>query len=906
MFPLSSFAAGEGYLAEAQRYLDKGEVKSAIIQLKNLLKEEPLNGEARLLIGESYLKLGDGPSALKELEKARDLHLAEEKWIVPLSKAYLINGEADKLLAEEAVSKTLPPELQAELQALRGVALLSKGKKSEAAEKFNAALLLDPKSPEALLGLARISFQDKAFDQAKVRANELLGFDAKNVAALLLLGEAERLTGHNDLALDYFNRVLRLNKDNLQGRLARATTYISMNDLASAQSDIDQLKKSYGEMPFVEYLNAVIAFQKRDVQKAEDSLVKVLNVAPNHPQSLLLMGSVAYALGKLESAESHLSRYLKVAPTHLPAVKLLAAARLKLKQPKGALEILKSVQESAQDDAQFMALLGSAYMENRELDKGTAALEKAAKLAPDVAAIQTQLALGNIASGKVDQAMGHLEHAVELDQGVVQADVMLVMAQVQKKQYDLAIKTAEKLSEKMPDSPMPYHLKAAAYKAKGDLLNARKQWELALSKKADYSTATINLANLAVEEGDLNLAEAEYQKLLASSPGNLAALVGLAQLSEKKREYDAMARWLNKARDANPKALQPAIMLSRYHVAKKEPLKALALVRDAYANHKENPQALFELGKVQLAAGQYSNAIHSFNQLLDKAQNNPELYFLLGKAYGEAENSSEALSAWGKALEIRADYLPAEAAIAAELLRQKRFDELGERAQSIQKHHPKSSLGFRFEGDRFRALKLSDKALAAYAKGYAVAADSYLAQQQFFLLKQAGKIEQAFVLLENWVAKNPRDLKATLVLAMAHQELLHRQKAAGYYESILEKAPKNVLVLNNLAWLYQELGDNRAVATAERALAAGEDKPEILDTVGWIFIQNNQVNKGLVILQQAAVQAPHIAAIRVHLAEALIKAGRQAEAKKELTRLLKGKKRFAERAEAEKLLATLR
>ncbi|RLA18378.1 MAG: hypothetical protein DRQ56_07685, partial [Gammaproteobacteria bacterium] len=57
---LSSVVAGENYLKEAQNYLDNGEVKSAIIQLKNLLKENPLDAEGRLLLGESYLKLGDG------------------------------------------------------------------------------------------------------------------------------------------------------------------------------------------------------------------------------------------------------------------------------------------------------------------------------------------------------------------------------------------------------------------------------------------------------------------------------------------------------------------------------------------------------------------------------------------------------------------------------------------------------------------------------------------------------------------------------------------------------------------------------------------------------------------------------------------------------------------------------
>ncbi len=59
--------SNQQYLDEAKQYLSEGEVKSAVIQLKNLLKESPTNGDARLLLGETYLKLGKIPHAIKEL-----------------------------------------------------------------------------------------------------------------------------------------------------------------------------------------------------------------------------------------------------------------------------------------------------------------------------------------------------------------------------------------------------------------------------------------------------------------------------------------------------------------------------------------------------------------------------------------------------------------------------------------------------------------------------------------------------------------------------------------------------------------------------------------------------------------------------------------------------------------------
>ena len=52
---------------------------------------------------------------------------------------------------------------------------------------------------------------------------------------------------------------------------------------------------------------------------------------------------------------------------------------------------------------------------------------------------------------------------------------------------------------------------------------------------------------------------------------------------------------------------------------------------------------------------------------------------------------------------------------------------------------------------------------------------------------------------------------------------------------------------------------------------------------------------------EAASKAPHLLDIRYHMAAALAKAGRQAEARQELDRLLKSPKEFHGRHEAEAL-----
>jgi Flp pilus assembly protein TadD len=79
------------------------------------------------------------------------------------------------------------------------------------------------------------------------------------------------------------------------------------------------------------------------------------------------------------------------------------------------------------------------------------------------------------------------------------------------------------------------------------------------------------------------------------------------------------------------------------------------------------------------------------------------------------------------------------------------------------------------------------------------------------------------------------------------------------------------------------------------------NQPEVIDTLGWLLVQNGDTNRGLVLLQETTTKAPHVADIRYHMAAALEKAGRRAEARKELDRLLKSSKTFPERDKAEPL-----
>jgi len=113
--------------------------------------------------------------------------------------------------------------------------------------------------------------------------------------------------------------------------------------------------------------------------------------------------------------------------------------------------------------------------------------------------------------------------------------------------------------------------------------------------------------------------------------------------------------------------------------------------------------------------------------------------------------------------------------------------------------------------------------------------------------------------------------------------------------------------LNNLARLLQRQGElTKARDLAERALAISPSDARVTNTLGWILLNQGEAARAVAYLTAADLSAPGSPNIQYHLAVALERAGRAADARAMLETLLGSGGSFAEKAEAEKLLQELK
>jgi putative PEP-CTERM system TPR-repeat lipoprotein len=268
----------------------------------------------------------------------------------------------------------------------------------------------------------------------------------------------------------------------------------------------------------------------------------------------------------------------------------------------------------------------------------------------------------------------------------------------------------------------------------------------------------------------------------------------------------------------------------------------------------------------------------------------------------EAQDFPAASEALKRALAIKPDYLNAELAQVALESRQQNYDKAMAIARRIQKQHEKIPAGYVAEGDLLMKQRNPALAAKAYDQAFAIGKTPPLLVKLHTALSQAGKGKEATPRLLQWLKEHPTDDSVRMYLAQVYVADQQVKPAIEQYQTILKQNPKHVPALNNLATTLQQERDPQAVEYAEKAYQLAADNPAILDTLGWILVEQGNAARGLPLLQKAVSLAPGAPEVRYHLAYGLVKSGEKAKARKELEQLLGTGKSFSDIDEARTLL----
>src|SRR3569832_1096241 len=223
-------------------------------------------------------------------------------------------------------------------------------------------------------------------------------------------------------------------------------------------------------------------------------------------------------------------------------------------------------------------------MQRGEYAKAGDYLEKAAAIDTQNAALRTQLGVSRLAIGETQQAVADLERAAAIEPGQV-ADSLLVVTHLRSGAYDKALAAAQAWQKNQPKNPLAYNLEGGAYLGKKDVANARKSIEQALAVQPAFLLVVVFLACLVLVVLFLVAARKRFDDVLSKDKSNVSAMIDLANLSAMAGKEAEFVSWLEKATKADPSAIPPYRLLTRYYLQKQDGAKALATAKQARSSN---------------------------------------------------------------------------------------------------------------------------------------------------------------------------------------------------------------------------------------------------------------------------------------------------------------------------------
>ncbi|NND60322.1 MAG: PEP-CTERM system TPR-repeat protein PrsT [Gammaproteobacteria bacterium] len=895
-------------MQRAQTATENADYRAAAIELKNVLRNDPTNVDARALLGKVMLKSGDPGSALKELQKAAELGAEESDFLLPLAQALAALDRYGELLEIDPDDLDTAAE-QAALQALQGDALVTQREFAAAEARYEAALDLAPEMAGALVGLASVRLAEGDVAGAETAIQEVIERHTDMHKAYAVLARLQMNKAEYAAAEQNINKAIELatapsdRRDRLNYLASKVDALLAQDKAGQAQDAAASLLEMAPQHPFALFQSARADYEAGQFDSVIDKTQQVIAVNPGYQPAQLLLAAGAMAKENFALAEMHLRTLVNNDPGNTQARKLLAQASMNLGNPEDALAALQPLIDANQVDPALLTMAGSAQIRSGDRDAGLELLNRGVAASGGDPSTQFRAAASLLAAGESSQALALLQSMPEDSRGY-EWTAMTVLAYARSGQAAAAKTLAEQFVGDNSDDANAYRILGGYFAEVEDFDNAVAQFRKGLSIDPANEVLVIGVAQLEFRRGNHTAAKEQLNALLRESPGNLRAYVGLAELAAQTGDQAGAIELLEKARSANPDAFGPAVALSRAYLATGRPQLALERAREAAEIAANNPEVLTALGTAQTETGRHSEALGSLERALQLAPGSVEAQFQLARTQLRLGMDDAAMTSLRQTLSRSPNHLGAQVAIARIEGLRGNYARALEVVQSLKESHAERAEPYVLEGDVHIMRGHFNDAIDAYDRAAGQLDNATITVKRYDARKRAGRAD-SHIVLETYLESHPDDYATRVVLAQAFANNDKTEMAINEYQRVLAKQPDNLIALNNLAWLYAELGgpENLAkgVDIASRARAAAPANGAIVDTYGWLLLQQGKVDEATDMIRDALSLSPDNPEIRYHLAVALHRSGAAREARDLLDSLLSESANFSGRDEARAL-----
>jgi len=333
-------AEAKNSFEKAQEFQDRGDNRSARIELMNAIKADPKWIDARILQAEVLLKLFDAIGAQAELDKAIQLGSPPARTRHLYGQALQLQGRL-KEAKVELQADDIPAEYHASAARILGRVGMNLGDDLLASQAFDRAIQLEPENSDLWVDVAR--FRAGSGDQAGAIAavDEAVKLRPGNIRALQYRGELLRFQFGLGAALPWFERALQIDPNDVSLLTEYAATLGDMGRMQDMLVIARKIIALDGKNPRAFFMQSVLAARAGKFKLARVLMQKTEGRIDGVPAVILVQGIIEHGEGNYNASVEKFRRLIAIQPNNRRAQTLLARSLYLAGDSEEAVAVLK-------------------------------------------------------------------------------------------------------------------------------------------------------------------------------------------------------------------------------------------------------------------------------------------------------------------------------------------------------------------------------------------------------------------------------------------------------------------------------------------------------------------------------------------------------------------------------------
>ncbi len=633
---------------------------------------DPILQDIAYTRGELELVAGDAAAALVAFTKAAELSPGARAHFA-LARAYVLGGNAAKARTEIAATLESSP-LHAAALELRA-ALAWRSEKNEASATADLHEVLDGRakpaaSPRdlskahALRGWIESSHGKTV--QARSSFEAALALDPRNADALVGQGEVLYTEGRFTEALSRFDTAVQIDPRDTTALVSDAKAKIALERLADAKTQLIAARTAYPTDMSIAYWLGKAEQALGDRKAAEDAFLAAIGLAnaakPEAVEPYVALAEMLAGAGRATEAQAKLDEAKSKLPDSAAMQRALGEVAAVQGLYDDAIVHYQAAVEKEPESLSSRFLLGVTYRRMQRVDLASGEFDKVFAADKDYPGLAMERGLLFEQSGQIEKALEQFRAALERAPDDLDLQLRVGAAYVGVHHPDDALLILKQVMSKRPNSAEANHYLGRAFFQKGGLSMAEATRYLKRAVELDPNRAEYHLylAWVATESipADLGTARAEVDKALA-----LDKLLGDAYWQRGVVEriagaVDDAVRDLKHALELKPTRLEAHATLAECYEDKNDVTTAMTEWAKAIAGDEARPLWRYRYGRILADRGSAATALPHLAFAIDAAEKETPVpgwtvdgEFRVAEAYRKTGHKAEAVDHYNRFLD---------------------------------------------------------------------------------------------------------------------------------------------------------------------------------------------------------------------------------------------------------------